>query len=376
MKSKLLLTSLILCLIFSFTALCGCTPPITYTQLGIPTQTQHFDNAYARCVWDVKVYDGKVYIGCGDYDKNSGPTTLWAYDLKTNSWEQQVTVDEEAIARFITIDGTLYITGIDTHPTPDEDHEHELGNFYRLENGVWKKYRNLPHSIHNFDMTLFNGKLFSSLGAENGFSPIVYSVDNGNTFSQVQLVKDGNEFITEHMNNVRAYEFITLNDRLYSIVKCYIDDKASYNLFEYNGECFEFVLDITNSLLFNSLTENLINNKVIFKDKLYFCTGALYCTTDARTFDWINIDNCHVQDIACKDGYMYVLCAKKISNMQYTTLIYKTADGEQFSQVYSLSYFVSPTCFDFDSNDWYVGYGDKTVNNVFNGMVLKINLDD
>ena len=163
MNKKPLLILLLFCLIFSWVVFYGCAPPLTYTQLGMPTLMQYPDNSYARCVWDIKVYDGKVYIGCGDYDKNSGPTTLWAYDLNTNTWKEQVTVDEEAIARFITIDDTLCIPGIDTHPTPEDQHEHELGNFYRLEKGIWKKYRNIPHVVHNFDMTHFNGKLLAGL---------------------------------------------------------------------------------------------------------------------------------------------------------------------------------------------------------------------
>ncbi len=44
-----------------------------YTELGCPTADFYEEDPTARCVWDIIAWDGKLYVGSGDYDANAGP---------------------------------------------------------------------------------------------------------------------------------------------------------------------------------------------------------------------------------------------------------------------------------------------------------------
>ena len=133
--------------------LIGLTGCEKLTELGVPTSERFIGGGVVRCTWDVKAYDGKIYIGMGDYDKNTAPTDIWAYNVKKKKWEKTASVNDETISRFIEIDGKLYAPGIDPRDG------WELGNYYILENGTWTTKRELPKVIHTFDMIKYDNKL-------------------------------------------------------------------------------------------------------------------------------------------------------------------------------------------------------------------------
>ena len=82
-------------------SLCACGD--TYTELGIPLSERYPEGIRARCPWDMTVFDGKLYIGGGDYDANSGPVDIWCYDIDNGTWENSGTVPDEEINRFAVI---------------------------------------------------------------------------------------------------------------------------------------------------------------------------------------------------------------------------------------------------------------------------------
>ena len=43
---------------------------------------------FARNPWDMQTYNGKVYIGAGDYGENSGPTKIICYNSEDGSFEK------------------------------------------------------------------------------------------------------------------------------------------------------------------------------------------------------------------------------------------------------------------------------------------------
>ena len=64
--------------------------------LGIPLASVFSDSSthlYARTVWGMEAYDGKIYIGCGDYDKNAGTANgglpIVSYDTQAKSWQTE-----------------------------------------------------------------------------------------------------------------------------------------------------------------------------------------------------------------------------------------------------------------------------------------------
>lgn len=153
--------------------------------LGIPL-AQRYKNeaygsagAYARNVWALKAFDGRLYIGAGNSSNggpapNAGPVPVVSFDPATKQFSQEWNAPDEQLDVFrVFSDGSLYIPGHD----PKEDWK--LGNFYRRGKGVsgkWEKMRTLPDGVHCYDMAEFDGKLLAC-----GYGTYE-SVDSGKTF--------------------------------------------------------------------------------------------------------------------------------------------------------------------------------------------------
>lgn len=137
--------------------------------LGIPLAGRYPDSAfggfgaYARNVWALKAFDGRIYIGAGNSANtgpamNAGPVPVVSFSPKTKRFETEWSVPDEQIDIFRTFgDGALYIPGHD----PKEDWS--LGNIYRRcadssGDASWKKIRVLPNGIHCYDIAEFDGK--------------------------------------------------------------------------------------------------------------------------------------------------------------------------------------------------------------------------
>ncbi len=85
-------------------------------------------------VWDLQVFEGKIYLGGGSTITNAGPINVWAYDPSSQEFVKEYTVDEEAIEHYRVFDNELYIPAAD--PT-----QGDLNKFYRRQaNGQWQKY--------------------------------------------------------------------------------------------------------------------------------------------------------------------------------------------------------------------------------------------
>lgn len=154
--------------------------------LGIPLAQRFQDKAYggsgayARNVWALKAFDGRLYIGAGNSSNggpasNAGPVPIFSFDPKTKKFAQEWNAPDEQLDIFHEFsDGCLYIPGHD----PKEDWK--LGNFYRRAKGKdakWEKVRTLPDGVHCYDMEEFDGKLLAC-----GYGTYESS-DRGKTFT-------------------------------------------------------------------------------------------------------------------------------------------------------------------------------------------------
>jgi hypothetical protein len=129
-------------------------------KLGNPLARRYPDGSrfhFARHISDLRSFDGKLYVGHGDWGEDSGPTDIWYYDLREKRFVKQGQIDDEAADHYRVINGKLCLPGTD----PKEDWS--LGNFYRLEEGRWVKHRTLPGGIHNFDLVGVDKMLFASI---------------------------------------------------------------------------------------------------------------------------------------------------------------------------------------------------------------------
>ncbi|MEL7417240.1 MAG: hypothetical protein AAGK10_01470 [Cyanobacteria bacterium J06555_3] len=105
-------------------------------------------------VWDLQVFDGKIYLGGGDTSKNAGPINVWAYDPVSESFNSETTVSEEAILQYKVIENQLYIPAADPRGNDNS-------KFYRrLAGGEWEKFADQNLKLaHVRDLIKVNNQL-------------------------------------------------------------------------------------------------------------------------------------------------------------------------------------------------------------------------
>jgi hypothetical protein len=128
---------------------------LSVASIGFPTVE------YQPEAWRInalKLFEGRLYVGYGDYGANTGPTDVIGYDFSTSGFVKEYTVQEEAITQFQTIGGKLVIPGVDATEAWDS------GNVYVKSDDGWSKYRSVPYGLHVFDVAPYGGKWFVGTG--------------------------------------------------------------------------------------------------------------------------------------------------------------------------------------------------------------------
>ncbi len=204
--------------------LCFPAPPVSpfsggaasVEDLGIPFADRYSggDAVYARNVWDLQAFSGRLYIGAGNYDNsgpapNAGPVPILAWDPDAGTVVREGEVDEEEISRFEIVEDTLYIPGAD----PREGWE--LGNLYRREpGGNWRKLRTIPRAIHAAALTGHAGSLYVGLKATD---TVPWYVDFNGYGSAVAVSEDrGGSWKVFPLGGYAVQTFLQVSGRLYA----------------------------------------------------------------------------------------------------------------------------------------------------------------
>jgi hypothetical protein len=87
------------------------------------------EKTFARNVWDLKAFAGRLYIGLGNRANsgpapNAGPVDIWHFAPESGRFVKEWTAPDEQVESFRIIDGQLVVPGND----PMESWE--FGNFY------------------------------------------------------------------------------------------------------------------------------------------------------------------------------------------------------------------------------------------------------
>ena len=139
------------------------------------------EHSFARSVWDLHYYDGRIYVGGGDWDENQGPVDIWSFAAESsdsgNRFQKEITVDDESVNRFRSCGGRLVVPGIDATES------WEFGNVYFKERGKWHKRRTLENAVHVMDAAFFADKLYVSTATELG-AALYESDDWGKTWKR------------------------------------------------------------------------------------------------------------------------------------------------------------------------------------------------
>lgn len=309
---------------------------------------------------DLIIEDGVVYIGAGDYSANTGPTTIWGYDIENTQWFQSARVAEQAIQRFVRIGDQVMAPGIDAVQG------WELGNYYVLDNRDWKQLRKIPHALHVYDIVKYREGLFAGIGVNVDLisSPVQVSWDNGETFVAVPFYKDGQDLF----NNIdyernRVYEFFLLGDVLY----CYNEaerksGEVSKAVYKYENNGFYFVTNMDLTIGDSASSQNVIYSDVSYRGNCYFTNGLLRKTADFGEVTSLYVPNRDaVVDLLVANNdktgeeELYLLSTRKIGFKNNRIIIWKYADDENYEQICSFKGRTDAVCFDKYGDDFFVG---------------------
>ncbi len=343
------------------------------TELGIPSKDNYSPESGGLYAMDLRIYENKLYVGDGDYGSNTGPINVMAYDISADKWENSGTLPDEAVRRFVILNGKLTVPGTD----PRDDWSY--GNYYVLENGAWTTVRTIPDGIHNFDMVEFDGKIFAALDKEPGKIPLAASSDGGSTFETVEMLKNGELINTEGGVYNRCLDFIVLNGTLYTTY--YYGNQTNndirFELYRYSPALgkFEFVKSLLGvTPIRSNCGKEYFKSSVTFKDKVFIASGYLIVSSDMNTFTKIAFDkNETVWDIELCDNKMYILTSYQNEDGTYTVSVWKSSDGDpdNISLEFRFTYDIPAVSFAVSKKDFFFSmYNNRSVHEK-NGMILR-----
>ncbi len=368
MKKILSLTfTFLLCFTCIFSSACG----KKVEEIGIQLENRFENGEVARCVWDLYYFDGKIYMGSGDYDKNTGPTDICAYNLKKKKIEVTGRIRDEAALTFIEIDGKLYTPGTD--PTGGS----AKGDYYTLGEEGWDRHNVLPRAIHNFDLIKFDGVFYAGIGGDYELPPILASTDGGETYDFVYLYKNGEQIPPlDNPNFSRCYDFYTLNGKLYALIYHSLNDGYDFEIYRLDDGKFQFYSKANTLPITNRPSVRLVSAKAEYKGNVYLSTNYLYKSSDGKTFETVALpNNERVSDFFIEKDTMYILASKTNEVNEYTTTIYSyDLNDNEFKKKASFDYEIPPLSFVKVKRTFYVGMGNKLQAHEKNGALIKVKI--
>lgn len=352
-------------------------PSTKYVSLGAPAKEYYpaGANQLARCAWDMEIFDERLYIGCGDFNRNTGESPVLSCALNDlGNWTVEYTIPDEQVGRFININGVLTIPGFDPLLRP------QYGSYYERINGEWVQQQKLPDGLHNFDMAWFQGRMYAAIGSDEGNTPIAYTED-GETYHHIPMFKNGKELVFAEESVARCCNLYVLGDQLYADFWYTTDENTSsaFEMYHYNidKDCFEYIANLKTSThggMYSSAGLPLWE-KVAVNDTMFLTTGYLYCTTDFKKYTEVKMPNeAIVYDMQVFGGRLYLLTACP-SGSSYQVNVYSTtaADPSDLRTEASFIYAMPPTAFVLNESNIFIGMGYwKELGAAGNGTILQV----
>jgi len=353
----------------------------TVVDLGIPTLSMFpvgSTYANARTVWDVEAYDGKIYIGCGNYDSNAGSNVgdlpVYSYDPATETWTKEYNVHDEQVSRFFSEWGNLYIPGMDPGSGAGEN-----GNYYYKAGGKWATYSSVYRGIHMFDMLfLEDGKtVFAGLGTNTGVQPYISkSTDGGKTWNLVTFKKDGATLTNTSSTWSRTHNMFEYKGEVYGTL--WVSgggNTGNMGLYKYNASTntMDYYAATPSSLYLNSMSNgydftfngkfvNVYNSITVFSD-------------DLKSWNTVS-------------GFTGTpTCAQVIGDYMYFSTyygsysyLYRTKDLSYFEQLASVNFndpnYSYISAFDYLDGTFYLGTRSGSAASAVNGTVVALTLTE
>ena len=314
-------------------------------------------SAYARNVWDMQLFGGRIQLGHGDSIDNWGPAAIWSLDPETGALSADFDTSDEQVDVFRVLGGALYVPGHD----PRDDWA--LGNFYRLDGAGWAKHRSIPHGLHAFDLALHGGRLFAALGTEevDGQAALLASPDGGGSW----------EPVTEKVS--RFYTLFELRGALYAVPLLWPSaDPARGVLHRFDGARF-----VETELTGGTLLPRVPAGRPGRMLRPTPFAGALVYVAATETFDWrpaalavtrtladaapvaLPDTAARPYDLQVRVGTLYVLAAAPSPAGGHTVHVYATEDAARFRELFRFHAATFARSFEEHGGDFFFGLGSS-----------------
>jgi hypothetical protein len=356
-------------------------------------------------VWDLQVFNGKIYLGGGSSVENAGPINVWAYNTETQSFEKEYTVDEEAIEHFKVFDKELYIPAADPHSS-------DTNKFYRKEaDGNWHKYSSKDVTLaHVRDLIKTNsGDILlvgNSRNPQDSSQPgTAVTTDNGITFQgagidKIPVINNEPILFFNWFFSVFSYQ-----NKIYaptSLLKNKVDLPGAIAVYNRNRKKFEINYSLSNlnfipkNLNFSSDRPiiNRIWNTVEYHGSLIYAVRSYAISPSNDQQDYMNSLGIFYkktlkssplfiqfpdqkslgEDLLLVDNQLYALANKK-QNKTFIVYVYKLNQSNTYLHWKKIVHFKSKNrvrSFEYLNSVFYFGLGHDYQEEVGDsGAILK-----
>lgn len=329
---------------------------------------------YARQEWTMTVYDGRLYIGCGNASNlspspNSGTIPIWSY-TSSGGWVSEAVANVEQINQFTTYNGQLAFAGFD-----NRGGDWTKANYYTLDAWGWHEQTIPLPTYHDFDNLLYNGKLFTALAQVSDGNSIAYSPD-GISWTP-QIVPFGATATIDTACSTpgaqwanRVYALFNFAGTLYANTQPFgvcPEDASGYQLdalVKWDGAKFVSVyawLDYYRLIHSVNYAGQWVTIEASNVNDMQATPRELVAFDTALNPTNLTLSNCaRPQDIALSDGALYVLC-NQLSGTTWRVGVEKTTDLTTWTEVaLSTGMATFARSFALDYGKVYIGLGVDT----------------
>lgn len=315
--------------------------------------------AYARNVWDMQQFGGRIYLGHGNRandgpDPNAGPVPIWYYDPAQRRFVSPATIEEEQINQFRVLNGKLYIPGDDPRGSAG------TGTFYRLDGERWARVATLAGAVHTSDLAWYNNRLFAGL-ISAGAGAVMVSDDQGGSWQPAMA------------NTGYVYNLFSFKGQLYALwyLENSADDTAS-RLHRFDGKSFVQVAIAGNRLAPQApSSDKIFLSRIVEQAGNLLFIGSQLDASDTRqpyglyvapALDQARLVTLPVAgaipyDILQRGGTAYVLAAAPRPGGGFTVLVFGSADLRTWSELFRFDATTFARSFEELNGDFYFGLG-------------------
>jgi hypothetical protein len=324
------------------------------------------DDCQARSVWSLQAYQGRVYVGYGDWAKNRGPIQVWSFAAQKGDrpalsgryaftagtgprveFTHEYTVQEHSVDRFRLCGGRLVIPGIDGYREGGPDGM-AFGNVYLREKGHWRKLSSVPQAHHVFDVVQVGSRLFAT--ADGPAGPVAVSEDDGLSWQPLSV--DG--------RRPAWGELVPLADGLLVLGGTRADLYRGGKLTTRHGEFtpgaepahVHRAVGFRGGVVYT--TSDLAGRAPSPRQPLFFLRDG-----DERARLVAPFRDRNVRDLLVEKGKLYVLTGRADKSGQFAGEILSTRDLESWERVAAFRVPALPNALALLDGTWYVGLANR-----------------